>query len=101
MHLIYRTNTLRNCYTAGYCKNGVSTFYDDIPCSKHVPMNQWFKLAVELTANADTAWVYLNGALVTNSHPMYFPHRASGGIIVGNGYDNIVRFKDLRVMQSN
>ena len=66
-------------------------------CSNHAPIETWFNVKLEVFANSSLVFIYLDNVLITNTHTMRYSHRASGGIIVGNGYNNIVQYKNLQV----
>ena len=97
----FRTNTAGgNCYTSGYVREGEFTFQSQVHCQNYAPLQAWFNLKVKVTAGENTVDVFIDGVQVISPDPMHFPPRASGGIVVPNGYGNIVRYKNIQVIQT-
>ena len=60
-----------------------------------MPTRTWFHLKV--VVKGDVAKVYLNGDLLKGDQKMVHPRNASGGVVVANGYDNFVYFKNFMI----
>ena len=59
---------------------------------------EWFhvKLTVSTATPAGEVKVYMKGALVTSWNPRY-PIKNRGGVLVANGYKNVVYFKNFHI----
>ena len=89
------------CYQTGSAVDGVLDWTNNLsstcPTSDIVNFNKWFNVKVVVKADKDTAEIYLDGQLVTSSQKMNLPKKAAGGVVVANGYEDNVRFKNLNI----
>ena len=69
----------------------------DYPCT-YAKHSTWFNVKLVVSADTQKASIYLDGELLTDNHDPKLPHRPSAGVVVANGYDNIVYFKKLHVL---
>ena len=57
----------------------------------------WFNVEVVVKEDASAATIFLNGKQVV-VQAMKLPKHIGGGIVVANGYENIVQFRNLHVI---
>ena len=57
----------------------------------------WSTLRVVVDKDQETSAIYLNDELAMNIK-MLMPVRVSGGVVVANGWEDIVNFKNLNVV---
>ncbi|XP_028405452.1 uncharacterized protein LOC114528075 [Dendronephthya gigantea] len=94
----FRPHSSSGCFQTGFVVNGVPTFTAAIsaPCPGQGPPKggQWFDVRVEV--NNNKAKIFLEGKFVREVTPHY-PAKGHGGVLVGNGYANIVHFRAYRI----
>ena len=87
--------TSGDCYATGYSEDAILLGYNSVGCSNYIPLVTWFSVKVEVFAGSNFVSIYINNVQLTSTHTMHYPHRASGGIVIPNGYQNIVQYKNL------
>ena len=70
---------------------------EEYECEEEIGSRTWFNVKVVVEENNDTASLYINGQLKTSDLPMKFPKHIGGGIMVLNGFHNIISFRDVTV----
>ena len=68
------------------------------PCEDYIGNATWFNANVTVNENNDTASVYINGELKTTALQMSFPYKPSGGVMVLNGFENVINFRHLQIL---
>ena len=64
------------------------------PCPNgNPPGKTWFNVLVEVSSDGIVE-IFLNGDLV-NSQTSHFNIKGRGGVVVANGYQNIMQFRDF------
>ena len=93
-----RPHNSNGCFQTGYTVNGVPTFTNGISAAcpgQNPPLGgQWFDVRIEV--NNNKAKIYLAGKLVRQVTPHY-PGKGQGGVLVANGYKNIVYFRNFDI----
>ena len=102
LFLTFRPHSTGGCFQTGYLFNGVPTFDGAISstCPTGPPRGaEWFhvRLAVSNASNSGEVKVYLKGTLVRSWIP-HFPIKNRGGVLVANGYKNVVYFRNLTIV---
>ena len=96
-----RPHSTSGCYQTGSMIQGALVWTNGVSkaCASSPPPNvrTWFNVKVVVSNSKDTVEIYLDDKLVTDSQRMNLERSASGGIVVANGFENIVRFKNLKV----
>lgn len=59
----------------------------------------WFNVRVEVTSDKSVD-IYLNDDLVT-SLTAHFDTRGRGGVLVANGFANVIRFRKISIIRTN
>ena len=93
-----RPHSVGGCFQTGYVFKGQrkSDGSKSGPCPHGPPKGtEWFRLQVEITASGK-AKVFMNGNLVTSWTSRY-PIKARGGVVVANGYQNVVYMRNFRL----
>ena len=101
LFLIFRPHLAIGCFQTGYVFKGQPNFDGAISstCPTGPPKGaEWFQvyLTVSTASSSDEVKVYMNGALVTSWNP-HFPVKNLGGVLVANGYKNVVHFRKFKI----
>lgn len=97
----FRPHSTSGCFQTGYVYKGKPKFDQSKSgtCPSGPPKGaEWFivKVTVSTATPAGEAKVYLNGNLVVSWNPRY-PVKNRGGVLVANGYKNVVYYKDFQI----
>ena len=93
---ICRPHAASICYQTGYVRNGVVTMVTSGSCDGGPPRSQtWVTVNVKVHSNRNVQ-VFLNGKHVKTLDPQ-FQVTPKAGVIVGNGYDNIIQAKSFTI----
>ena len=101
LFVIFRPHWSGGCFQTGYVDKGVPKFDRAISssCPTGPPRGgEWFqvKLTVSTATPLGEVKVYLKGTLVRSWNPRYKIINR-GGVLVANGYKNVVHFKNFRI----
>lgn len=84
----------------GSIKNGVLAIAGTITNDPPIQSRKWYNLKIEVSTNKNVN-VFLNGVrlnkFVKPSFKAFFTTRGYGGVIVANGYKNVVQFRNFDV----
>ena len=99
--LFSRPHSVNGCFQTGYVFKGQPKFdgAKSSTCPTGPPKGaQWFhvKVTVSTATPEIEVKVYLNGNLVTSWNPRY-PIKNRGGVLVANGYKNVVYYKNFHI----
>ena len=102
LFVICRPHFPGNCFQTGYVSKGQLKWDGAISssCPRGPPKGgEWFhvKLTVSTATPSGEVKVYLNGTLVKSWNPHY-PIKNSGGVLVANGYKNVVLFRKFQIV---
>ena len=102
LFLICRPHSTSGCFQTGYVHNGQLKWDGAISssCPTGPPKGaEWFhvKLTVSTATPSGEVNVYLNGTLVRSWSPRN-PIKSRGGVLVANGYKNVVRFRKFQIV---
>ena len=95
--MILRPHSTRSCFQTGYVLNSQLKWNSGISssCPNGPPVGgKWFDAKV--VVGGPKAKIYLDDTLVTSVTPHFLP-KGRGGVIVANGYNNIVYFKNFKI----
>ena len=98
----FRPHSPPGCFQTAYVDKGIPR-YDgttSAACPTGPPKGaEWFnvKVTVSTATPAGEVKVYLDGALVTSFNPRY-PIKRRGGILVANGYQNVIHFRNFQLL---
>ena len=95
--ICHRPHSKSGCFQTGYVLNGVPKFDGGISstCPNGPPKGgKWFTARVEV--RGVSASIYRDG-LNVRSTKTRFPAKGRGGVIVANGYKNIIQFRNFRL----
>ncbi|KAL9974432.1 hypothetical protein ACROYT_G011462 [Oculina patagonica] len=97
----FRPHSVSGCFQTGYVQNGQPKFdgAKSSTCPNGPPKGaEWFnvKVTVSTATPAGEVKVHLNGTLVTSWNPRY-PIKNRGGVLVANGYNNVVYYKNFHI----
>ena len=100
--LFPRPHSSSGCFQTGYVYKGQPKFdgAKSASCPNGPPKGaEWFKIRVVVSNStpAGEVKVYLKGTLVTSFNPRY-PIRKRGGVLVANGYNNVVYYKNFKFL---
>ena len=103
--LFPRPHSSSGCFQTGYVYKGQPKFdgAKSASCPNGPPKGaEWFNIRVVVSSStpAGEVKVYLKGTLVTSFNPRY-PIRKRGGVLVANGYNNAVYYKNFKFMWSS
>ena len=93
----FRPNSTGGCFQTGYVLKGSLKWDGGISsnCPKGPPKGGvWF--TVKVVVRGSSATIYLDGEPV-QSLKFHFPSKGRGGVIVANGFENIVYFRNYRL----
>ena len=98
--LFPRPHSSSGCFQTGYVYKGQPKFdgAKSASCPNGPPKGaEWFNIRVVVSNStpAVEVKVYLKGTLVTSFNPRY-PIRKRGGVLVANGYKNVVYYKNFK-----
>ncbi|CAH3133738.1 unnamed protein product [Porites lobata] len=98
----FRPHSSSTCFQTGYVYKGQPKFDGgkSASCPNGPPKGaEWFniRVAVSNSTPAGEVKVYLKGTLVTSFNPRY-PIRKRGGVLVANGYSNVVYYKNFKFL---
>ena len=98
---ISRPHSSSGCFQTGYVYKGQPKFdgATSSTCPTGPPKGaEWFhvKLTVSTATSASEVKVYMKGALVKSWNPRY-PIKNRGGVLVANGYKNVVYYKNFHI----
>ncbi|CAH3178160.1 unnamed protein product, partial [Porites evermanni] len=98
----FRPHSSSGCFQTGYVYKGQPKFdgAKSASCPNGPPKGaEWFniRMVVSNSTPAGEVKVYLKGALVTSFNPRY-PIRKRGGVLVANGYNNVVYYKNFKFL---
>ncbi|XP_078380251.1 putative skeletal organic matrix protein 7 [Oculina patagonica] len=92
----FRSVSLLCCYQTGYLSNGQYVWGLSAACPNGSPSGGvWFTVRVEVSSDKSVN-IFLNNDLVT-SYTANFVTKGRGGVLVANGYKNIIQFKKFSV----
>ena len=101
LFLIFRPHSISGCFQTGYVLNGELKW--DVAISSTCPNGppkgaEWFhvKLTVSTASPSNEVKVYLKRALV-RSWSSHFPVKNLGGVLVANGYKNVIHFRKFKI----
>ncbi|PFX15049.1 hypothetical protein AWC38_SpisGene20743 [Stylophora pistillata] len=95
----FRPHENNRCYQVGYVVNGRWMKVRASSCPNGPAGGlAWFTVRVMVNSNKTTD-IYLNNGLVT-SVASYFGTVGRGGVLVANGYENIIRFRNFSLTPS-
>ena len=102
LFLICRPHSTSQCFQTGYVFNGQLKLGGGISssCPNGPPKGgEWFhvKLTVSTATPSSEVKVYLNGTLVRSWNP-HHPIKNRGGVLVANGYKNVVLFRKFQIV---
>lgn len=89
------------CYQYGSLFNGVPRYNREFTgrCEIKPPASKWFKLRLYINHMSNTVKMRLNdkdiGTIKSNS-----PYNPRGGVLVPNGFKNIIMFRDFKISKS-
>lgn len=83
------------CYAIGYVSNGNLVSAIDGSCANRPSGGVWFTVRVEVSSDKSVN-VFLNNVLV-RSLTAHYNTKGRGGVLVANGNNNIVQFKNFNV----
>jgi len=100
--IYFRPHSVSGCYQTGYLYKGQMKFdgAKSATCPTGPPKGaEWFnvKVTVSTTTPAGEVKVYMKGTLVATFNPRYSVKR-SGGVLVANGYKNVVYYKNFQIL---
>jgi len=96
---LLRPHSQRNCYQLGYVSNGAWSDSDYGSCPNGSPSGAvWFTVRVEVSSNRSVN-IYLDNDLVT-SLTAHFNTKGRGGVLVANGYENIIWFRGFDITKN-
>ena len=94
---LHRTST---CYQLGYVSNGNFVSRSQGSCPNGPPRGKvWFTVGVVVSSDKSTD-IYLKNNLVA-SLTAHFRTKGRGGVLVVNGYANIIQFQNFSLTASN
>ena len=98
--LFPRPHSSSGCFQTGYDYKGQPKFdgAKSASCPNGPPKGaEWFNIRVVVSNStpAGEVKVYLKGTLVT-SYNLRYPIRKRGGVLVANGYNNVVYYKNFK-----
>lgn len=98
----FRPHSVGRCFQTGYLLKGKPRFdgAKSASCPKGPPKGKtWFnvKLTVSNATPAGEVRVYLDDTLVTSFNPRY-PIKRRGGVLVANGYKNVIYFRNFKIL---
>ena len=98
---IFRPHSASGCFQTGYVYKGQPKFDGALSstCPTGPPKGaEWFhvKLTVSTATPAGEVKVYMKGALVTSWSPRK-KKKNRGGVLVANGYKNVVYYKNFHI----
>ena len=87
-----------NCYQVGYSSNGNNYYTNTASCPGGTPKSgKWFNVRVQIDLNRNVN-IYYKGALM-KSYTVHFSTKVSGGVLVTNGFRNIIQFSNFSISQ--
>ena len=102
LFLFLRPHSVSGCFQTGYVYKGQPKF--DGAKSSTCPIGpprgaEWFKVKVTVSTAtpAGEVRVYLNSNMVTSFNPRY-PIKRRGGVLVANGYKNVIYFRNFQIL---
>ena len=95
-----RPHISHGCFQLGDVLNGNRIFITSGSCPNGNPSGGvWFTVRVEVTSGKSVS-IYLNNDLVT-SLTAHFDTRGHGGVLVANGYSNVIQFRNICIIKTN
>lgn len=89
-----RLHNTAPCFQSGYVLSGNFVASSNSPCPNgNPPGKTWFNVLVEVSSDGRVE-IFLNGDLV-NSQTSHFNTKGRGGVVVANGYQNVMKFRDF------
>ena len=98
--MVSRPHSASQCFQIAYVSKGQLKWDGAISssCPTGPPKGgEWFKLVVSTATPSGEVQVYLNGTLVRSWNPHY-PIKSSGGVLVANGFKNVVHFRKFQIV---
>ena len=100
--IFVRPHLVSTCFQTGYVYKGQPKFdgAKSATCPTGPPRGaEWFKVKVTVSTGipAEKVKVYLNGNMVTSFNPRY-PIKRRGGVLVANGYKNVIYFRGFKIL---
>ena len=91
----FRPNSTGGCFQTGYVLKGSLKWDDSISsnCPKG-PLKGGVWFTVKVVVRGSSATIYLDGEPVRTLKP-HFPAKGRGGVIVANGYKNIICYRNF------
>ncbi|XP_078379743.1 uncharacterized protein LOC144662732 [Oculina patagonica] len=98
--VFFRPHYPATCYRRGYVLNGNHVFVKDGSCPNGNPSGGvWFTVSVDVSSDKSVS-IVLENVLVT-SLTAHFPTKGRGGVLVANGFANIIQFRKFSVIGTN
>ena len=96
---LLRPHSQSNCYQLGYSSNGAWSDSDYGSCPNGSPSGAvWFTVRVEVSSDRSVN-IYLDNYLVT-SLTAHFITKGRGGVLVANGFQNIILFRGFDITKN-
>ena len=96
---LLRPHGQSNCYQLGYVLSGAWSGSGSGSCPNGSPSGAvWFTVRVEVSSGRSVN-IYLDNDLVT-SLTAHFNTKGRGGVLVANGYENIIRFRGFDISKN-
>ena len=93
---LLRPHSQSGCYQLGYVLNGAWSGYVSSTCPNGSPSGGvWFTVRAEVSSDKSVN-IYLNDDLVT-SLTAHFNTKGRGGVLVANGFQNIILFRGFNI----
>ena len=89
----YRVHT--NTFAYGKIKNGALQFTSSsVGGNPAIRSGKWYRLKIEVAEKKDVK-LFLDGVQLGSTFKASFTTRGYGGVVVANGYSNVVQFRNL------
>ena len=86
-----------NTFAYGKIKNGELQFTSgSVGGNPSIQSGKWYRLKIEVAENRDVK-LFLNGVQLGSTFKASFTTRGYGGVLVANGYSNVVQFRNYDV----
>ena len=94
----FRPHSCKWCFQTGSVIDGEldwKTTGESSKCPFNVHTRTWFKLSI--IVSQEKAQIWIDDKLLKAEQKTLLPSQARGGILVPNGYNNIVYFKNFQI----